>query len=71
MEYSGFLPIRKCPMEYGNPSGHALKSSGFSLYLALDLSRKGFNRKVLIIAACIYSLIVGVKRSFTIVHSFD
>lgn len=60
-------------MEYGSPSGHSLKSMGFALYTALDLSSQenGYNRKVLIIGACLYSFIVGLKRAFTIVHSFD
>ena len=74
MLYSGFLPIKKCPMEYGSPSGHSLKSMGFALYAALDFSCQEhgrFNRKVLIALACFYSLIVGLKRAFTIVHSFD
>ena len=60
-------------MEYGSPSGHSLKSIGFTLFAALDLSGPDFGckKKILILASCIYSFVVGAKRAFTIVHSFD
>ena len=73
MQYAGFLPIKKCPMEYGSPSGHSLKSIGFALYAALDLSSPEFgcNKKILILVSFIYSFVVAAKRAFTIAHSFD
>ena len=60
-------------MEYGSPSGHSLKAIGFTLYAALDLSISDLrcNKKFLILASCMYSFVVGAKRLFTVVHSFD
>lgn len=73
---SGFgNEIGHCPLEFGTPSGHALISSGMSIYMALEMSQyhqfKKRTFKICLLISILYTFCVGMKRAFNIAHSFD